>query len=197
MIRITGLAPSVDLIVLPRDHQIVNVFVKWTHTSLHHLSPLPLRNRILDLEFILIGGIKQYKKLIHKSLCRPPVKLWQEIDKVLSERLGSTTKTFNYIAIDFTGVFTVFENNSPRKCYVMVVADLTTRFISVEMVENMSTAAFIKAFRCYSATRSTPYKVFSNRGTNLINGEKVLKKVLQDLDWSQIKNTQIRLIYWF
>ena len=126
------------------------------NTSLHHLSPLPLRNRIQDLGFILVGGIKQYKKLTHKCVCRPPVKLWQEIDKLPPERLGSTTEFFHYITIDFTGVFTVFENDSPRKSYVLVVADLTTRFISVEVVENMSTAAFIEAFRCYSATRSTP-----------------------------------------
>ena len=188
VIRITGRAPSADLIVLPKDHQIVDKFVRWTHNSLHHLSPFSLRNRIQDLGFILVGGIKQYKKLTHKCVCRPPVKLWQEMDKIPSERLGSTTETFDYIAIDFTGVFTVYENDSPRKCYVMVIADLTTRFISVEVVENMSTSAFIEAFRCYSATRSAPYKVFSDRGTNLISGEKVLRKVLQNLDWSQIKN---------
>ena len=103
--------------------------------------------------------------------------------------LGSAIKTFNYIAIDFTRVFTVFENYSPRRCDVMVVADLTTRIIiSVEVVENMSTAAFIEGVRSYSATRSTLCKVFSGGDTNLISGEKVLKKVLKDLDWSHNKN---------
>ena len=52
----------------------------------------------------------------------------------------------------------------------------------------MSTAAFSEAFRSYAALRSCPRKVFSDRGTNLISGEKVLRKVLRDLDWPKIQD---------
>ena len=187
VIRITGRAPSADLIALPRDHTITNLFVTWTHTSLHHLGPFSLRNRIQDLGFFLVGGISQYKKLLYGCTCRPPIKLWQEMDKLPLERIQPSTATFDFVAIDFTGVFTVYEGTTPQKCYVMVVADLVTRFVSVEVVTSMSTAAFIEAFRSYAALRSCPRKVFSDRGTNLISGEKVLRKVLRDLDWSKIQ----------
>ena len=95
------------------------------------------------------------------------------------ERIKPSTATFDFVAIDFTGVFTVYEGTTPQKCYVMVVADLVTRFVSVEVVSSMSTAAFIEAFRSYAALRSCLRKVFSDRGTNLISGEKgeVLKPV--------------------
>ena len=55
------------------------------------------------------------------------------------------------------------------------------------MISSISTAAFIKAFRSYAALRSCPRKVFIDRGTNLISGKKVLRKVLRDLDWSKIQ----------
>ena len=104
------------------------------------------------------------------------------------ERIQPSTATFDFVAINFTGVFTVYKGNAPQKWYVMVVADLVTRFVSVEVVSSMSTAAFIEAFRSYAALRSCPRKVFSDRGTNLISGEKVLRKVLRDLDWPKIQD---------
>lgn len=61
----------------------------------------------------------------------------------------------------------------------------------MKVVESTSTASLIEAFRCYSATRSCPYKVFSDRGTNLYSREKVLRKVFRDLDWSQVQNFEI------
>ena len=53
-----------------------------------------------------------------------------------------------YVAIDFCGPFTTYEGpkKQPQKCWVMVVSDLVTRFISVEVVTSMTTAAFINAF---------------------------------------------------
>ena len=64
----------------------------------------------------------------------------EKMDMLPLERIHPSTATFDFVAIDFTGVFTVYEGTTPQKCYVMVVADLVTRFVSVEVVSSMSTA---------------------------------------------------------
>ena len=186
----TGRSPSSSLILLPKRNRITELFVLGTHQALHHLGTLPLMSRVEELGFYLVGGKCEYKRIVRCCICKPPRQLFQEIDKLPIERFPTSTCSHLYVAIDFCGPFTVYEGpqKQAQKCWVMISSDLVTRFISVEVVTSMTTAAFINAFRAYVAVRGCPRKVWSDNGTNLTSGAKVLKDALKNLNWPEIKS---------
>ena len=149
----TGRSPSSSLIILPKANRISELFVLGTHQVLHHLGTLSLRSRVEDLGFYLIGGKCEYKRIVRCCICNPPRKLFQEMDRLPIKRFPASTCSHLYVAIDFCGPFTVYVNpqKEPQKCWVMIASDLVTRFISVEVVTSMTTAAFINPFRAFVA----------------------------------------------
>ena len=80
VIRMTGRSPSSSLIILPKANRISELFVLGTHQALHHLGTLPLMSTIEDLGFYLVGGKCEYKRIVRCCICKPPKKLFQEMD---------------------------------------------------------------------------------------------------------------------
>ena len=81
VIRMTGRYPSSSLIILPKTNRISEPFVLGTHQALHHLGTLPLMSTIEDLGFYLVEGKCEYKCIVCCCICKPPRKLFQEMDR--------------------------------------------------------------------------------------------------------------------
>ncbi len=60
---------------------------------------------------------------------------------------------------------------------------MSTRAIHLEAVSDLSTEAFLAAFKRFIARRGLPHQVFSDNGTNFVGAEKEIQvayKLLQD-----------------
>lgn len=100
---------------------------------------------------------------------------------------------FQYTGIDFAGYFEVKTSrrrNAPFvKCYVSLFVCMTTKAIHLELVRDLSTVAFLDAFRCFAARRGLPSEIFTDRGTNFIGAHSEMPNLLFDL-----KNQQTQFI---
>lgn len=62
------------------------------------------------------------------------------------------------------------------KGYITLFICLGTKAIHIEAVSEMSTAAFLAAYRRFIARRGTPANMFSDNGTNFLGASKIIQK---------------------
>ncbi len=94
---------------------------------------------------------------------------------------------FSNVGIDFAGPVQVKLGRIRKpvlvKAFVAVFVCMSTRAIHLEAVSDLSTDAFLAAFKRFIARRGLPHQVFSDNGTNFVGAEKEIQvayKLLQD-----------------
>lgn len=99
---------------------------------------------------------------------------------------------FQFTGVDFAGYFEVKmsnQRNAPyEKCYVAVFVCMVTKATHLELVKDLSTDAFLDAFRCFTARRGIPSKMYSDRGTNFIGACTELPNLLHDATQAQTQH---------
>lgn len=97
--------------------------------------------------------------------------------------------TFQHTGIDFAGYFEVktsCRRNAPFiKCYVALFVCMVTKAIHLELVRDLTTEAFLDAFRCFSARRGLPNEIYTDRGSNFIGARVEMPNLLFDLKSQQ------------
>lgn len=63
---------------------------------------------------------------------------------------------------------------------------LSSRAIHKEMLEDLTTDAFLNALRCFIALRGAARQIRSDQGTNFLGAKNKLEKCLKDLDKDRI-----------
>ena len=188
VIRIKGRPPQMDLIAIPPKHRVAELFVRWLHLTGYHLGTLPLRQRLESLGYFLIQGRAGFKQAQACCSCRKPRPLVQEYGAAPQARYPTGTHTGLYIALDYCGPFTYYQDKTPKKCYILVISDLVSRYINLEICSDMTTATFINALRAYFAQNGLARQLFTDRGTNFLGAESTLRRTLRSLDWSEIRD---------
>ena len=72
------------------------------------------------------------------------------------------------------------------KCCRAVFTCLTTRPVHLELIGNFSTDNFILGLRRFILQRGYPLEILSDNGTNLIGGERELRKAISESDQNRI-----------
>ena len=96
-------------------------------------------------------------------------------------RSNETFATFHYTGVDFAGPF--FFKASPgrgRKVvrrYVAVFVCMVVKAVHLEVVSDLTTAAFLAAFRRFVARRGLCKVVYSDNGINFQGAETELRRL--------------------
>ncbi|XP_049886415.1 uncharacterized protein LOC126380876 [Pectinophora gossypiella] len=90
------------------------------------------------------------------------------------------SRPFTHTGVDFTGQVEVKANKGrgikTTKAYIAVFIWLSTKAIHIELVSDLSTAAFLAALKRLCARRGTPRHMYSDSGTNFVGAAKSLLK---------------------
>ena len=81
---------------------------------------------------------------------------------------------------------------SHLKRYVCLFTCLTTRAVHIEVANSLTADSFIAAFQRFSGRRGVPEKVYSDNGTNLVKGDKELRKSIQQWNKSMVEQHMIQ-----
>ena len=85
---------------------------------------------------------------------------------------------FSKIGVDFAGPLYVREQTTTmKKVYIALFSCCVTRAIHLELVEDLSTGAFIKAFQRFAGRRGTPVLIISDNAKTFEAADKALKKL--------------------
>ena len=87
---------------------------------------------------------------------------------------------FTVTGVDFTGTLCYANEHSKlNKCYIVLFTCAVTRNVHLELVTDLSTAAFIRAFRRFTSRRSVPSHLISDNASTFISAARHIKEHLQ------------------
>lgn len=85
---------------------------------------------------------------------------------------------FTYCGMDCFGPFIVKQGRKEIKRYGFLFNCMCSRAIHIEMLDDMSTDAFISGLRCFIAIRGAVRQLRSDQGTNFIGAKNEFQKAV-------------------
>lgn len=92
-------------------------------------------------------------------------------------------RAFLITSVDFAGPIFMAEHYrrkiSKRKCWVAIFVCMVTRAVHIDVVTDLSTAAFISCYERFISRRGHCNKLYSHNGTNFVGASKELKSAFK------------------
>lgn len=168
-------------IIIPHSGLLTDRLIDFGHQMTFH-GGARLTLAWLRQEFWIIGGNRAVKKRIHNCVTcrrRNPVKNIQIMGD-LPESRSNPSRPFDHTGVDFTGYVIVKANKGrgikTTKGYIAVFVCMATKAVHLELVSDLSSAAFLAALRRMAARRGAPTHIYSDNGTNFVRANKTLRE---------------------
>lgn len=117
----------------------------------------------------------------------------QQMGNLPSERI-TPARSFLNCGVDYAGPINMrtseIRNSKVIKGYIAVFVCLVTRALHLELVSELTTEAFIAAFRRFVARRGKCQTMMSDNGSNFVGARRELKS-LEDILQSQYLTNQL------
>ncbi|UYV75119.1 hypothetical protein LAZ67_12002543 [Cordylochernes scorpioides] len=179
-------------IILPIDHFIMELIVRQCHLD-HLHSGLQLTMSALRLRYWIPAGRSLVKKLIHQCMV-----CFRAKRQVTKQKMGDLpmhrivkSNPFTKTGIDFAGPFLMKPNikrsKVKLKSYVALFVCFCTKAIHIEIVSDLSSAAFFAALKRFISRRGKPSDIFSDNGTNFRGANNILREQFDILKASTIQ----------
>ena len=175
-------------IILPKKHPFTTALVLHFHEKLLHAGSQCLLSSIRQ-KYWPLGGRKRVNSIISKCLRCFKLKpvLYQHVMGSLPADRVRPNKSFYTTGIDFCGPFyykSEVRTRPPHKCYIAIFICFSTKASHLELVQDLSTAAFLAALRRFVAIRGKPKTIWSDNATNFVGAKNELRE-LKNLFMSQ------------
>ncbi|XP_075145994.1 uncharacterized protein LOC142220640 [Haematobia irritans] len=177
-----------NAIILPTNHYITFLVVKYYHENYHHCLHEATISRIKS-NFYIPKLRVVYKKV--RSSCqhcknlyavpRPP-----QMATLPSARLSSFERPFTYVGIDFFGPLFVTVGRHREKRWGVLFTCLTVRAIHIEVAHSLDTSSCILCIQNFISRRGSPKEIYTDNGTNFKAVEKILREEKQHIDLHQV-----------
>ena len=120
------------------------------------------------------------------------------LQKVIGKTLRKTTipplpefrvaddPAFTRIGTDFAGplyVKDVYKRAEMNKCYIAVFTCASSRALHLELVPDLTTDSFVRAFKGFMGRRGIPNIIVSDNGTTLHDGKVKNLALLKNISW--------------
>ncbi|XP_022795598.1 uncharacterized protein LOC111334170 [Stylophora pistillata] len=114
-------------------------------------------------------------------------------NRVLAEK-----PPFASVGVDYFGPFQVRRGRSLVKRYGVIFTCLAIRAVHLEISHGLGTDSFVLALRRFIARRGQVKQIYSDKGSNLIGGEKELLDAISDRNQEKIHNSLLQKdIKWY
>lgn len=171
--------------ILPAKGPLTRLIIRQAHFRAFHGSTQLTLRTIRD-EFWIIRGRVAVKNQVSKCIA-----CFRYGGSSLSQQMSNLKpaqvqpgRPFSHSGVDYAGYFEVKistrKNASFQKCYICLFICLTTKAIHLELAQDLSTNAFIAAFRRFVGRRGIPNHMYSDRGTNFIGASNELPSLWFD-----------------
>ncbi|XP_048048363.1 uncharacterized protein LOC125269515 [Megalobrama amblycephala] len=130
----------------------------------------------------ILGCSSEVSSLIYKCIkCRKLRKSNQEqrMADLPPERMEATPP-FTYSGMDCFGPFYVKEGRRESKKYRLLFTCMCSRAVHLEVLDDLSTDAFLNALRCFIAIRGNVSQLHSDQGTNFIGARREFLELDQE-----------------
>ncbi|XP_065075911.1 uncharacterized protein LOC135699568 [Ochlerotatus camptorhynchus] len=168
-------------IVIPGFHPFSQLLLKHQHRKLVH-GGITLTLAVVRDEFWPLNGRKSVRSAIRKCYeCSRsnPQPIQQPIGQLPVARV-TANEAFVCTGVDYCGpIFLkpIHRRAASRKSYICVFVCLSTKAVHLELVSDLSTAAFLMALDRFVWRRNKPQHLYSDNGTNFIGAKNALHEL--------------------
>lgn len=170
-------------ILLPNNHSYVSTIIRYFHIKNLHAGALTLHNILRD-QFWIINGRNKIKQVIHRCVlcyrCRPTTES-QVMGSLPTHRVEQSFP-FTITGIDYCGPFFItskIRGRGPSKVYLAIFICFSVKAVHLELVPDLTSAAFISALKRFIARRGHCAIIYTDNATNFIGANRELKELLQ------------------
>lgn len=190
--------------VLPKSHLGTTMIIKDTHAAiLKHVSGVHQTFSQLRRKFWIQGGRATVKSAIKNCYrcrwlrSRPMRPREGPIPNFRLPKFGSRTGLFRVTAIDCAGPLYVSQGpkKSPLKRYLLILTCVVYRAINIQVLEDLSTDAFMMAMTRFFNAHARPEEIVSDNGSNFRKANVIFKELLDKLKDSYLR-TKFPTIRW-
>ncbi|XP_048846374.1 uncharacterized protein LOC125717469 [Brienomyrus brachyistius] len=175
-------------IILPKEGFVTQLILDNCHKNTQHQGRGQTLNQLRACGYWTISASKVVAKHIkHCVTCRKARGQTEEqrmadlpVDRV------EPSPPFTYTGMDCFGPFYTKQGRKEFKRYGLLFTCLSLRAIHLEMLEDLTTDAFLNALRCFIAIRGTVRQIRSDQGTNFVGAKNELERGLMELDKERI-----------
>ncbi|XP_056597979.1 uncharacterized protein LOC130433119 [Triplophysa dalaica] len=185
--RLTKASSPLDLkhpIILPKNGSVTRLILGHCHEKTQHQGRGQTLNELRANGYWIVGGSKVVANYIKQCVtcrrARRPTETQKMAD--LPANRVDPSPPFSYCGMDCFGPFHTKQGRKEYKRYGLIFTCLSSRAIHVEMLEDLTTDAFINALRSFIAIRGAVREIRSDQGTNFIGAKNELTKALNELD---------------
>ena len=175
-------------VLLDKGHHITSLIVQDSHKRVMH-GGVKLTLTELRARFWIVQGRQFVKKLLYKCvICRklegrpyraPP-------SPPLPEFRVKECPPFAYTGVDFAGPLYVKNHTGPQqKVWICLYTCCVTRAIHLDLVPSLTTSAFLRSLRRFSARRGTPLLMVSDNGKTFKSAAREIKQLMNDPEVKQ------------
>ena len=203
ILRCTGRLVNSDLefdarrpVILPRDHALSIMLIEECHKKVLHSG---VRATLAELRsrYWIPKGRQCVKKVLSKCvICKKQEGKAYSAPQTaaLPDFRVREAPAFSKVGVDFAGpLYVKAQAGGMRKAYIALFSCCVTRAIHLELVEDLSSEAFRRALRRFSARRGTPTLIVSDNAKTFQATEKALNnlfshpEVASELDRQRIE----------
>lgn len=179
-------------VILPKTGHFVELLITRAHQTVCHQGRGSTMNELRARGYWIIGCSRAVSSCIHRCVtCRRlrGRSLTQKMADLPIERLEATPP-FTHCAQDCFGPFIVKEGRRELKRYGLIITCMASRAIHLELLDDMTTDAYINGLRCFIAIRGPVQTMRCDQGSNFVGAAKELQEALKE-----IKEEQLRKIF--
>ena len=171
-------------ILLNKDHHLTTLIVRDCHERVMHggvkATMTELRSR-----YWIIRGRHLIRKILHKcTICRryqgksytsPPA-------PPLPPFRVKEAQPFSFTGVDFAGPLYVRDTTASgaSKVWICLYTCCATRAIHLDLVPDLTTEAFIRCFKRFSARRGVPVRMISDNAKTFKSAANLVREMVED-----------------
>ena len=192
-LRMSGRTPNSNLIILPRNHRVSDLYVLHIHLKFNHANVSHTMFQV-NQRCHVVGGRQYIKKVLLCCSCRQPIKLYQRMSTLPPINYLDPAKHHYYVQIDYAGhFFIVDENGALSKTWCVIFTCLVTRSVTVKLLKSCTTSDLILGIRSYIAQKGAWQLAVSDAAANFHKASKDLKQILASINWSEVTDSVLKL----
>ncbi|XP_036146042.1 uncharacterized protein LOC118646697 [Monomorium pharaonis] len=180
-------------IVLPKSHIVTKRVIEYEHLRNFHSGVLATMAAVRQRFWPL--SLKSTTRIVIRQ-CVTCFKARPTFSETLMGPLPAprvtVSRPFSHCGIDYAGPMTLREgkrrNSRNHKAYVAVFVCFATKAIHLELVSDLTTDAFIAAFKRLISRRGKPTCMYSDNATTFVGAQRLIKELYDFIKTPQFKS---------
>lgn len=170
-------------LILPRRSHLTTLVIDYYHREIGHGGRTSTMNKIRMNGYWILNLNQAVSSYIHSCVICRRLRGKASVQKMadLPSERTEPMPPFLVCGCDVFGPFMVKERRKELKLYGLLFTCMASRAVHLEVLDELSSDAFINAFRCLIALRGPVSTLFCDRGTNFVGAQSELAQGYREM----------------